>query len=386
MFRLNQKIKYVPNRGRWIQRLKTSDIVEPKVVVNSKGLGFKTSYLNPFDEYAISFLEGGSEAKHVMNLWDNDPLGMYTNCINFAVFCATSGVGISLEHFNSSQPLVSSIMRFHLYYHVRRILYLLKVKLPLEKGFNRYNTNYDKDAFREICADYGVEGDFRNGYIFSSFQGSQLTYLNRDSWSRWIMPKSQGLTKQGVEMLSASVRIYVYCLLTAQSSTRSNIIGNTAPNFEAQKLFPKEVEDFVKRDMLLHEDIRRYEGILSNARSAVDFSLGEGIYMLPSDLQLKVSVKQGFSDKLKVGGEKTGIVPHVAPRASPVTLHDRLRLSYEHAERHKVQQRVQHVANTASPLTLQQQRLSKEHKDELDSLVLFGSLSVVGVVYFLKTR
>ena len=115
------------------------------------------------------------------------------------------------------------------------------------------------------------------------------------------MSKSQGLTRQGVEMLSESIRVYVYCLLTAQSSTRSNIIGNTSQKFESQKLFGKEVEEFVKKDTLLHEDTRRYEGILSNARFSVDFSLGSRIYMLPSDLQLKVAIKQGFSDKPKVG-------------------------------------------------------------------------------------
>ena len=364
MFRLNQRIEYTPDRGRWIQNVKTSDIVAPKVVVNSRGVGFKTSYLNPFDVYAISILEGGSETNHVMNLWHNDPLGMYINCVNFAVFCATSGLGIAVEHLRSSQPLVSSIVRFHLYYHVRRILYSLKVKLPSEKGFSKYATNYDKEAFHIICADYGVdsETDFRNGYIFSSYQGSQLTYLNRDSWSRWIMSKSQGLTRHGVEMLSESVRVYVYCLLTAQSSTRSNIIGNTAPNFEAQKLFAKEVEDFVKRDMLLHEDIRRYENILSNARSAVDYSLGEGIYMLPSDLQLKVSVKQGFSDKLKVGKSmKAGKVSTKSKVSLPLVSH--------------------HGA-----LSLHEQRLSKEHEEESQSLVLFGSLGVVGIVYLLKTK
>ena len=59
---------YPPNRGRWLQRLKTSDIIAPKVVVNSHGLGFKTSYLNPFDTYVILSLEGGSEANYVMNL------------------------------------------------------------------------------------------------------------------------------------------------------------------------------------------------------------------------------------------------------------------------------------------------------------------------------
>ncbi|WP_215897475.1 hypothetical protein, partial [Acinetobacter baumannii] len=55
----------------------------------------------------------GSETKHVMDLWHNDPLSMYINCVNFAVFSSTSGVGIAWEHFNSSQPLVSSIVKFH---------------------------------------------------------------------------------------------------------------------------------------------------------------------------------------------------------------------------------------------------------------------------------
>ena len=100
-----------------------------------------------------------------MNLWNNDPLQMYINCVNFAVFCATSGLGIALEHFKARQSLVSSIVRFHLYYHVRRILYRLKVKLPSEKGFSKYPTKYGKEAFRNICDDYGIdsEADFRMG-------------------------------------------------------------------------------------------------------------------------------------------------------------------------------------------------------------------------------
>ena len=361
MLKLNKTVRYAPNRGAWIQNVKTSEIVTPQIVVNSGGLAFKVRYPNPFENYRIHGLSR-SDRETVWPLWKNNPLELYTNCVNFAVFCASSGLGISLEHLRSRQPLAASIARFHLYYHVRKILYTLKVKLPFEKGFEKYATNYDKEAFYDICADYGVDpkADYRNRYILTSYQGSRLKQYDADSWARWIMPKSQGLTRQGVEMLSESIRVYVYCLLTAQSSTRSNIIGNTSQNFEAQKLFGKEVEDFVKKDTLLHEDIRRYEGILSNARSSVDFSLGSGVYMLPSDLQLKVTIKKGFSDKLKVGNQAT--VGVVVPKES--TLHKR--------------------QGTLS--TLREQRLSSEHQDELQSLVLFGSLAVVGVVYFLKTR
>ena len=329
--------------------------------MNSSGLGFSTLYPNPFENYVISRLEGGSETDDVFQKLKNDPLQLYQNCVNLAVFCATSGLGISVEHFKVTKPLTSSLMRFHLYYHVRRILYTLKVKLPSEKGFAKYSTLYHDEVYADICTDYGVDpaSNWRNQYIFSTYQGSQLKVTDADSWSRWIMPKSSGLTRQGIEMLSESVRVYVYCLLTAQSSTRSNIIGNTAPNFEAQKLFSKEVEYFVKRDMLLHEDIRRYQDILLNARSSVEYSLGEGIYLLPSDLQLKVGVKRGYNDKLKVG--ITSQLSKSAPSAS---------------------------RQIASPsrLPLHEQRLSREHEDELQSLVLWGSLGIVGVVYFLKAR
>ena len=73
MLKQNQKIKYAPNKGRRIQRIKTSDIVVTKVVVNFKGFGFKTLYPNIFDEYTISGLERESELQYVMNLWNNDP-------------------------------------------------------------------------------------------------------------------------------------------------------------------------------------------------------------------------------------------------------------------------------------------------------------------------
>ena len=307
--KLNQSARYKPSKGRHMQRLKSRDLIEPLIAVNAAGLSFKTKYPAVFaQDYVIEYAP-----QKVMDLWFNDPLQLYTNVVNFAVFCATSGLGICLEDIRSKQPLIASVVKFHIYYHMRRIMYELKVKLPFEKGFDAHKTDYDKESYREICQDYGVDSDeteWRNEYVFSTHQGGSLSPLNQDSWSRWIMPKSQGLTRQGVEMLSESIRVYVYCLLSAQSSVRSNVIGNTGPNFEAQKLFAKQVEDFVKRDMLLHEDVRRYEATLSNARSVVDFSLGEGIYMKPSDLQLKLVKKRGFSDKLKVG-KSVGVVKPV---------------------------------------------------------------------------
>ena len=130
-------------------------------------------------------------------------------------------------------------------------------------------------------------------------------------------------------------------------------------------MFAKELEDFVKRDMLLHEDIKRYEAVLSNARSSVDFSIGKGIYMLPSDLRLKVvSEKHSFNDKLKVSQQTT-----------PGVVKQPLKQTHVKQQTH---------ASSSGALTLHEQRLSGEHQDELQSVVLIGSLIAVGIAYFLK--
>ena len=300
---LNKKAKYFPNRGKWIQTIKTSDIVNPEVVVNSEGEFFKARYRNPFEKYVLP----GATNKRLINVMGGRSLEAHPNMINFAVFCATSALGIAQEHFKNYQPLFASLIRFQLYYHVRKILYTLEVPLPDEQNFKQLKNSYSGEKYLKICTDYGVSKyfNFTNENFFSTTQGSEIEYLDENSWSRWIMPKSRGLTKQGIKMLGESIRVYVDCLLTAQSSVRTSITGSSARNFEAQDLFVTGIEDYVKKNTLLHEDIKRYQEILTYAKSAVDFSIGKGIYMLPSDLTLKEVVEQKtFNDKLKVGKEK----------------------------------------------------------------------------------
>ena len=127
---LNEKAKYFPNRGKWLQTIKTSEIVKPNVVVNSKGKSFKARYRNPFEKYLIPAI-----TKRLIHVMEGRTLEAHPNMVNFAVFCSTSALGIAQEHFKHKQPLFASLIRFHLYYHVRKILYKLEVPLPDEQPF-----------------------------------------------------------------------------------------------------------------------------------------------------------------------------------------------------------------------------------------------------------
>ena len=55
--------------------------------------------------------------------------------------------------------MIRSVYRFHVYYHVRRILKKLQVPLKHETGFNAADNSYTESEFFKICEDYGVPDD-----------------------------------------------------------------------------------------------------------------------------------------------------------------------------------------------------------------------------------
>ena len=108
----------------------------------------------------------------------------------------------------------------------------------------------------------------------------------------WILEISKGFTDVGLLKISESVRAYAYLILSSQASARSGIVGNTASALTAQSAFLNNLEDIVNQRVHIREDIKRYQDTLSYASSKVDYSVGEHLYMLPSDMKLKI--KTGY--------------------------------------------------------------------------------------------
>ena len=82
---------------------------------------------------------------------------------------------------------------------------------------------------------------WKNQHILSSYQslrknypGAGLSPLDEGSWSRWILEKSEGLTRMGVLRLSQSVRYYAYLVLQSQSVSRTSILGNSSIAMDGQ--------------------------------------------------------------------------------------------------------------------------------------------------------
>ena len=113
-------------------------------------------------------------------------------------------------------------------------------------------------------------------------------YIGPDSMTQWMIEKSVGFTDVGLLRISESVRAYAYLILSSQASARSSIVGNTASALTAQSAFLNNFENVVNRRVDICEDIKRYQDTLSYASSKVEYSIGESIYMIPSDMKLKI--------------------------------------------------------------------------------------------------
>ena len=106
--------------------------------------------------------------------------------------------------------------------------------------------------------------------------------------TRWIIETSVGFTDVGLLKISESVRAYAYLILSSQASARSGIVGNTASTLTAQSALLNNFEDVVNRRLDIQEDIKHYQDTLSYASSKVNYSVGEHLYMLPTDMNLKI--------------------------------------------------------------------------------------------------
>ena len=67
------------------------------------------------------------------------------------------------------------------------------------------------------------------------------------------------------------MREYVYLVLTSQVQGRSNIVGNSTPAVNAQKVFKSTFNALINEDYSIGINIERYQGVLEHALSKLGF-------------------------------------------------------------------------------------------------------------------
>ena len=310
IYKYNSDASYKPNGGIYLQIMSAKDLYIQNITVaenDGHSDSFQVKFPNVFANYPLGAVR--VEDQRFID-WDHYKFTIWQSELNFVVFCASSACGVSVEHLNTKEPIIRSIYRFHVYYHIRRILKILEIPLPYDNSFNQYNNLYNHEKFIGICSEYGVSNDltkWRNQKYFSAWQRRAwetgkpgMSYINENSFSRWIIEKSEGLTTLGLQMLSESVRDYAYLILTSQTSTRGAIVSYETTNLDAQRTFLNTFENIANRRVNIPEDIRRFQKTLQYARSKVDYVIGEFIYMLLSDMNLRIGKVKDYHNKILI--------------------------------------------------------------------------------------
>ena len=190
-------------------------------------------------------------------------------------------------------------------------------------------------------------------------------YIGLDSMTWWIIEKSVGFTDVGLLRISQSVRAYAYLILSSQASARSSIDGNSASAFTAQSAFLNNFENVVNRRVDISEDIKHYQDTLSYALSKVNYSVGENLFMLPSDMKLKIKTGTvGYNNKILVLDGKFSLGKNDEVNETPKVTHQSTITHHELEKKPNITQ--------AQKPTITHHELAQEptHEDEKIVLVL----------------
>lgn len=221
-FRYNASAKYKPGWQyiTWLDNATTerlyTGLVNPKIYVGQTAY-FQTKYLDIWKEgYQIYF-----DSEQRTNDWETGSFSWYQNQVNFAVWCATTGCGISIsDHLLGSvlevPSLARSVFMFHVYYQIRRILFRLKCPLPTFSNFNQYNNSYDKNEYELLCNEFNIDSKFAwksaklvPGPGFYMEPVYSMKPIKISHFCNFMLRKSDGFTQIGVEMLNDSIRALI---------------------------------------------------------------------------------------------------------------------------------------------------------------------------------
>ena len=86
-----------------------------------------------------------------------------------------------------------------------------------------------------------------------------------DNLTRWMIIDSKGFTRKSIGRIIRSIRAYFYLVLTFQVQARSSIVGNSAPQVDAQIAFKSTFKVLINKDYSIVIDIERYQGVLEHA-------------------------------------------------------------------------------------------------------------------------
>ena len=312
---------------------------------------FTTKFRDIFSKTQITHTTGKESRS-----WLSGPKMKYwPQQLNFALWCATTGSGISREILHKLSQQLRGFYLFHVYFTVRRILFEMGgiqsfSALPGDPTFSQTENKFDTPSYKRICAEFGIDPntDFRFthgqnhglGYCYvpgdpqpyknwtyppasldnpssqrfpdergsatqtgNKYLGNELDHIINEQGSDrqfdWFVPdKAEGLTQAGLSRINQSIEAFVYCVLGAQVNVRSSILGDGGWAKEAQTEFLVLLEESIRQPNL-SKSVQRYQLAVDEAKVRLNLAVAPGTWLMPARMVLNTGSVAGYNNQLR---------------------------------------------------------------------------------------
>ena len=312
---------------------------------------FTTKFRQIFTKTQIKF----TQAKYARKWLGKPDMSFWPQQLNFALWCATTGCGVSREMLFSNSSLqlsgqVRTFYQFHVYYTTRKILYEMggiqsKNALPDDPAFNQKDNPYDITSYKRICAEFGVDPstDFRFtygqnhglGYVNIMYSdgpfaqkkwqyppadlsnpssqrlagdsgtttNNTIAFIRNDQgadtqFEHFVPAQTSGLTLNGLGRINQSIMAFGYCILGSQANTRSSILGNlgTARNTQTDVLVL--IEDSIKTLNVSNGPVK-YQDAIQATKVRLNLAVARGVLLLPARMIINTESIVGYNNNLR---------------------------------------------------------------------------------------
>ena len=312
---------------------------------------FTTKFRQIFTKTQIKF----TQAKYARKWLGKPDISFWPQQLNFALWCATMGCGVSREMLFSNSSLqlsdqVRTFYQFHVYYTTRKILYEMggiqsKNALPDDPAFNQKDNPYDIASYKRICAEFGIDPSTDVRFTYGQNHGlgyvnimysdgpfahkqwqyppadlsnpssqrlagdsgtttnNTIVFIRNDQgadtqFEHFVPAQTSGLTLNSLGRINQSIMAFGYCILGAQANTRSSILGNLGTARNTQTDFLVLIEDSIKTLNVSNGPVK-YQDAIQATKVRLNLAVARGVLLLPSRMIINTESIVGYNNNLR---------------------------------------------------------------------------------------
>ena len=193
---------------------------------------------------------------------------------------------------NTAGNLISSFVRYHFYYQIRKFMQHPKLIHQYDVSGVKKHIPY-KIVERESK---GTDGD-GNTFVY-------MTYIEHSGtdYRSFIAYQSEGLTPIGQKLFQESLESFNYSILGAEARTRWSIVGKGAKSSQTQDVFRKIVEDTIiqNNSTVLISNMRKS---IQATNVVLNLAVVPNVILMPSNFVILSKKIRGYNNVLTTATE-----------------------------------------------------------------------------------